>query len=182
MTVKAQRKMLFDNKCDCIVELTVLEQAMIWFSSKPQCAKKSIFMHGKYPAVSIFGEKIHVHRLIGLYLQREKLVRGLYVHHKDENKLNALSNNLEVVTSSAHQSHHNKNKTLSDSHKSKISESNRLRKGTKIKRKYNIDLKALRTFILQGWSINKIANNYGCDWSVIRARIFEHPDLLEPKP
>lgn len=47
-------------------------------------------MFGNYPAVTIFKEKIHIHRLLMMYWNGiRKLDKNTYVHHINENKLNA---------------------------------------------------------------------------------------------
>ena len=40
-------------------------------------------------------------------------------------------------------------------------------------------LEELKTFLVEGKSINWIASHYGCDWSTIRNRIYENPELVE---
>jgi hypothetical protein len=179
MTVKVQHEIRLDNFCGCLVDTGLLIAAMEWYAGRPFCGKKRIFMHGKYPAVSLFGKKIHVHRLLGLFQSKEVLVSGLVVHHKDENRMNALLDNLEIQLSKDHASLHNTGKVLSEQHKRKISEANRKRKGVKVKRKYDIPIEELAKMIKSGMSVNKIAAHYGCDWSVVKSRIYEHPELLE---
>ena len=42
--------------------------------------------------------------------------------------------------------------------------------------------KDVKEFLDKGYSINKIANELGCDWSTVKARaddIFDNPELLE---
>lgn len=39
----------------------------------------------------------------------------------------------------------------------------------------------LAEYIKMGYSINKIAKIYGCDWSTVKQRIYENPELLENK-
>ena len=53
------------------------------------------------------------------------------------------------------------------------------RKGLKMKKRISIPLEELKTFLVEGKSINWIALHYGCDWSTIRNRIYENPELLE---
>lgn len=52
-------------------------------------------------------------------------------------------------------------------------------KGLKMKKRISIPLEELKTFLVEGKTINWIASHYGCDWSTIRNRIYEHPELLE---
>ena len=50
-----------------------------------------------------------------------------------------------------------------------------------VQNKYNIPPDELKCFLDDGMSINSIAKHYGCDWSVIKQRIHENPELLETK-
>ena len=182
MQPKIQRKIDFINECDCLVDVELLESAILWFSHGNLKSPRKIYMHAKYPCVSVFDKKIHVHRLIGMYLWRETIANGMVVHHEDHNKLNSRVDNLSVMSNTIHASHHNKGKVLSDDHKKKIAKAGKKRKGMKIKRKYNIPQSDLLCYLSEGVSILKIAKIYGCDWSVVKSRINEihqNPELLE---
>lgn len=61
LIVKEQKKLEFINDCHCIVDYAELEKAINWYSDKPTARLKHIYMHGNYPAVSIYKEKIHIH-------------------------------------------------------------------------------------------------------------------------
>lgn len=82
MTPITQNPICFVNKAGCIVDLDLLEKACVWVSDKPLVSKKSIFMYGKYPAVAIYHNKIHIHRLIMSFMLGRQLLRTEYVHHK----------------------------------------------------------------------------------------------------
>jgi len=178
MEPKNQEKLIFNNTCGCLFEAAVLERAMLWWSSGRVLMKnRKIYMHGNYPAVSIFDEKLHIHRLIYCYKNRKKLLRSIHVHHKDDNKLNTLTDNLEEIKDSIHMSHHNKGKVLSKDHKDKISLANRRRKGIKMKSKY--PMPDLADYVNQGLSISAISKIYGCSWDTVKNRIHETPELLK---
>ncbi len=180
MTVKKQRPIVFTNKCGCDVNEDWLSNAMIWYAEGyPQCSKKNIFMHGRYPAVSIFGKKIHVHRLMMMHATRGRLANSVCCHHKDGDRLNARYDNLELMDASSHCSRHNKGKTLSEEHRAKISEANRKRKGIKIKKRVDIPYIKLKALLNQGKSINYCAKFFECDWSTVKSRVHENPELLE---
>lgn len=136
MIVNYQKPIEFINDCGCMVDYKELEKAIIWYSNKPVTRLKKIYMHGRYPAVSIYHEKMHVHRLLMMYWERRKLKTEEHVHHKDENRLNALKENLEILADSKHLSQHNKGRKFSKEHRRKIAEANRLRKGIKYKTNY----------------------------------------------
>ena len=50
-----------------------------------------------------------------------------------------------------------------------------------MKKRVFINKDDLRTLLASGVSINKIAKYFGCDWSTVKARIHENPELLEVK-
>lgn len=58
---------------------------------------------------------------------------------------------------------------------------NHSRKGLKMKKRVLIPSEELKVFLNEGKSINWIASYYRCDWSTVRARIYENPELLEDK-
>lgn len=58
MSVKEQKQIKFINDCNAIVDYIELEKAILWCAKNPVTSIKHIYMHGKYPAVSISREKI----------------------------------------------------------------------------------------------------------------------------
>lgn len=179
MTVKRQAKIDFSNECECLVDYSELEKAILWYQQKPSLSKKKIYLHGHYPAVSIHNEKVHVHRLLMQYWLRTKLPFEYSVHHLNENKLDARKENLSLILNKTHNSEHNKGKVLSGTHRQKIGKANHNRKGMKMKKRVLIPKEELKVFVKEGKSINWIAQHYGCDWSTVRARIYENAELLE---
>jgi hypothetical protein len=179
MIVKHQKEIQFINDCGCLVDLIELAKAIQWYSDKPVARVKHIYMHGAYPAVSIYKEKLHIHRLLMMYWE-DRILSGMEnVHHHDENKLNALQGNLLIKNQSEHLSEHNAGRPLSLSHRQKISESNKKRKGIPHKKRRNIPLVQMYAQLATGMSINKIAEIYQVDWSTIKSRIHDNPELLE---
>lgn len=179
MTVKTQKEIKFVNKCGCLVNKKDLADAITWYQEKPTLANKTIYMHGCYPAVSIGKSKIHVHRLLMQYWLGIKLPFHATVHHINENKLDSRKSNLSVMINSAHNSKHNKGKSLSESTRKKIAEANKKRKGEKYKKRRNVPKDELRDLLAKGFSINHIAKLYQVDWTTIKARIHENPELLK---
>jgi hypothetical protein len=178
MRPKTQARLKFDNTCNCVVDYELLERAMLWYSDGVLKSDRVIFIHAKYPAVNIYYEKILIHRLIAMYIYKAKVCSSIHAHHKDGDKLNCSKHNIELINASAHMSHHNKGKRLSLEHRMKISEAGKKRKGMKIKRKHNLPVDELKEMLEDGWSINKISRHYGCDWSTVKLRINENPELL----
>src|SRR5699024_777785 len=168
MIVNYQEPIEFRNESGCKVDVEELEKSVIWYSEKPVSRIKKIFMHGQYPAISIYKEKIHVHRLLMMYWNDRELNREEYVHHKDGNKLNALKSNLEIMPDSDHQSLHTKNRKLSNIHRKRIGYANKKRKG-----KYRIDIpiNELKIRLNKGWSVRKVARHFDCSPHTINKRI-----------
>ena len=179
MIIKIQKKIEFLNDCNCLVNYKLLEKAIKWYSNKPVARIKHIYLYGKYPAVSIYEQKIHIHRLLIMYFTKRDLESNIYVHHIDGNPLNNLEINLEIMEASKHQSLSNKGKQLSGSHKNKIGEANKKRVGTKYKERVHIPISELKELLNKKISINKIAKHFNCDWSTIKNRIYENPELLK---
>lgn len=179
MTVKTQKEIRFVNECGCIFDEKDLADAILWYQSSPTLSKKKIYMYGYYPAVSIGGTKIHVHRLLMQYWLGMKLPFHASVHHINENKLDSRKENLSVVINTAHNSNHNKGRVFDEDHRRKISEANKRRKGMKFKKQHNIPIYQLEDLLKQEFSINYIASLYQCDWSTVKSRIYENPELLE---
>lgn len=187
MRPKTQKPLVFINECGCIFDEEMLSKAMLWFSGGTLKSPRKIYLHGLYPAISICDmmdsssiyKKIHVHRLIGLYIYRHRLVDGLVVHHRDRNRLNAMPENLQLMSQTIHASHHNKGKKLTSEHKAKIGKANKRRRGMRMKRKYSIPRGELKNHLSNGLSISAIARIYGCCWDVVKSRITENPELLK---
>lgn len=179
MIIKTQKVISFRNECNCIVDVKLLESAILWWQSRPTSANKKIYLHGIYPAVSIHNEKLHVHRLIKSFDLGSKLVSGVHVHHKNHNKLDASLSNLEIIDASTHLSKHNRGRKLSKAHKEKIRLAGKARKGIVMKKRINIPETKLASMLESGLSINSIAKHFKCDWSTIKTRIHQNPELLE---
>lgn len=116
MRVINQKPIVFENKCGCIFNEVDLAAAIVWYQDRPTYSKKVVYMFGKYPGVSIFKEKIHVHRLLMMYWERRILNTNEYVNHKNENKLDASKKNLEILSAAKHQSITNKGRKQSPTH------------------------------------------------------------------
>ena len=101
------------------------------------------------------------------------------IHHIDGNLFNSLPENLMEIDISSHAYLHNKGKTLTTEHKKMISINNKKRHGVKIKKRIKVDLLGLYIMLNSKISINKIAKNFNCNWSTIRSRIKENPELLK---
>lgn len=116
MRVKIQKRIEFINECECEFNYGDLARAIYWYSDKPVARLKRIFMYGRYPAVSIYDKKIHIHRLLAMYYEQRDLDRAEYVHHIDDNPLNALHCNLVIQSAPEHQSNIHRGRKQSPEH------------------------------------------------------------------
>jgi hypothetical protein len=86
-------------------------------------------------SVKVFNSRNYINSNIKLahlvwnhYNQDNPVIKGVVVHHKDEDKLNDHISNLELMTKSNHRKLHATGKKFSKETRDKISESNRRRK------------------------------------------------------
>jgi hypothetical protein len=127
MIVNYQKKIEVVNSCLAVFDETDLINAILWYSSKPVSRQKRVFVSGAYPAVSIYKEKIHIHRLLMMYWLESKIPDDFCVHHIDGDRLNCRKENILLVNISDHQRLHNKGKRISDWQKEQIRKSNKTR-------------------------------------------------------
>lgn len=98
----------FKNECKCIVDYEMLYKAI-----ENKCKSKNCYFHDEYrivlrngyPAVCINRQWFYVHILIGEVIYG-KIRKGYIIHHKDRNKLNAMPENLELMTNLKHSKYH----------------------------------------------------------------------------
>jgi hypothetical protein len=174
----------FENGCGAMYDEEELIKAAMWYCDKPICRRKKVSMYGKYPSVSLYETKIHIHRLLMMFWLGGEIPDGFQVHHIDGNKLNALKENLALVPSGTHQSYHNLGKTLSDEHRQKISDRNKERRGVRHKQKKpNITPQMIYEMRTSGMSFNKISKIVGLDWGCVKQRyndyLHDNPELLK---
>lgn len=108
MIINRQKPIEFNSPVEVIFEREELKKAIKWYATKPVARLKHVFLFGRYYAVSVYGEKIHIHRLLVMFWENRDLERDEYVHHKDGNRFNNLRENLEIMPASLHQSITNK--------------------------------------------------------------------------
>lgn len=114
MIVKEQKPIEFVNTCNAKFDARHLEQAILLKTNKPVQRLKRVFMHGKYPAISIHGMKYHIHRLLTEYWSGD--ITGFYVDHINGDKLDATLPNLRILEPAVHQSITNKGRRQTPQH------------------------------------------------------------------
>ena len=171
------------NDCGAIFNNCDLENAIRWYAKTPVARIKHVYLHGNYPAVSVGKEKIHIHRLLMMYWLKSSIPHDFYVHHLDENKLNADKVNLSVIHCLPHQSCHNKGKVLTAQHRERIGVANTRRKG--IRHKYarkDITAECVYNLVQKGNSFNAISKMSKIDWSCVKQRYYDfvhdNPELV----
>lgn len=108
MKILGQKSISFNSPVEVLFDSEDLKKAIKWYSDKPVARLKHVYLHGRYYAVSIYEQKIHIHRLLMMYWLKRDLESNEYVHHKNGNRFNNLKENLEVMSASQHQSITNK--------------------------------------------------------------------------
>lgn len=119
MKITTQKRIEFNSPVEVLYDPSELRKAILWYTNKPTARLKHVFLYGKYYAVSIYDQKIHIHRLLMMYWLKRELQTNEYVHHKNENKFNNRKENLEVLPASVHQSITNKGRKQSPEHVAK---------------------------------------------------------------
>ena len=94
----------FINECGCRVDYDLLYRAVDNKCRSLNCYRHNeyrIFLHNDYPSVCINRQKFYVHILIGEVVFGS-IRNGYVIHHKDKNKLNAMPDNLELMSNLKH--------------------------------------------------------------------------------
>lgn len=125
MIIKKQKPISFNSSVEVLFDKEDLKKAIIWYSQKPVAQLKHVYLHKKYYTVSIYEEKIHIHRLLMMFWMQRDLEPTEYVHHKNGNRFNNLKENLEILPASIHQSMTNKGRKFTQKHKDKIKKANK---------------------------------------------------------
>ena len=120
MILTRQKPIAFNSPIEVLYDVASLKNAILWYANgRPVAGLKHVFLYGKYYAVSIYDQKIHIHRLLMMYWLRRELQTNEYVHHINGNKFNNMRENLEVMPASLHQSLTNKGRKQSPAHVAK---------------------------------------------------------------
>ena len=102
--------MEFINQCNCIVDYSALEKAIIEECSRRNITPNScsrIYIYRGYAGISIKHDKVSVHRMLGKYMVGYDFPSNIVVHHSDGKKLNNKISNLQVMKSELHAKDHN---------------------------------------------------------------------------
>ena len=112
--------MKFENSCNCIVDYSVLEKAIIEECKRRNIISKDeykIYLYRGYAGISLKHDKVSVHRIIGKYIVGFDFDSNISVHHIDGNKLNNDISNLQVIRKELHTKEHYLVQYVSEEHK-----------------------------------------------------------------
>lgn len=161
--------MNFINECGCKFEHEVLENAidLECKSRNKYCySEYKIFLHGDYPCICIGHDHVRIHVIIGKLLYG-KIRKGYVIHHKDHDKLNNLSENLEYLSSVTHAKLHH------TGHDYRTEEGKRRGINAAAKKRYKsqITKEIILQMQSQGKSIQEIAKELQCGVNTVRRRL-----------
>ena len=99
---------------------------------------------------------------------------GYIVHHDNENKLDNSPKNLIMMTRGEHSKLHNKGKHYTDETKQKISiaqQGNYKGEGNGMSKLTTIDVKAIKTWLLLGYTVKELATLFEvCETTIFRIK------------
>lgn len=162
----------FKNECDCIVDYEMLYKAI-----DNKCKSENCYLHNEYrivlrngyPAVCINRQRYYVHILIGDIIYG-KIRKGYVIHHKNKNKLNAMPDNLELMTNLKHlQIHGNERKGIDlRSEKGKANSLNAAKEATTRK---DVTVEKVSQLRNKGLTIPEIAKELNCGINTVNRRL-----------
>lgn len=162
----------FENECNCIVDYEMLYTAIDKKCKSKNCYcrdKYRIVLRNEYPAVCINRQRYYVHTLIGELIYT-KIRKGYVIHHKDRNKLNAMSDNLELLTSRKHLKIHGEERKGIDL-RSEDGKKRSLDSAVQANKRNDVTEEKVRELRNKGRTINEIAKELNCGENTIRRRL-----------
>ena len=173
IAIKALEKQIcpinFINSCECMFEKDVLFNAIDLECRNRNCYRQDeykIYLIDGYPCISIGHNKIRVHVLLGKLLYGN-IRKGYVIHHKDGNKLNALSENLEYISSKAHTRIH----MTGNDFRSEEGKWNGINAAKEKRYKKQITKEEIESMIKEGKTKVEIAKHFQCGVNTIYRRL-----------
>ena len=176
MAIKALEKQIpkkhFKNECECIVDYEMLYTAI-----NNKCKSKNCYCHNEYrivlrnnyPTVCINRKRYYVHILIGEFIYG-RIRKGYVIHHKDKNKLNAMSDNLELMTNRKHIKFHGEERKGID-YRSENGKRNSINAAVQARRRNDVTTEKVRELKNKGLTINEIAEELNCGINTVNRRL-----------
>ena len=165
----------FKNECNCIVDYEILYTAI-----NNKCKSKNCYCHNEYrivlrngyPAVCINKQRYYVHILIGEFIYG-KIRKGYIIHHKDKNKLNAMPDNLELLTNRKHLKIHGKERKGIDL-RSEYGKQQSLNAAAQARKRNDVTAEKVQELRNKGLTINGIAKELNCGVNTVNRRLGMH--------
>ena len=164
--------MVFKNECDCNVIYSLLYSAVDFKCRKINCYPADeyrIVLRNGYPAICINRKWFYVHILIGETIYG-KIRKGYIIHHKDKNKLNALPENLVVMTNCKHLKQHGEERKGID-FRSEEGKANSINSARRVRTRNDITIEKGVELRIKGVTIPEIAKELNCGINTINRRL-----------
>ncbi len=176
MAVEALEKRVpenrFKNECGCIVNYEMLYTAINNKCKSKNCYcydEYRIVLRNGYPTVCINRQRHYVHILIGESIYG-KIRKGYVIHHKDKNKLNAMPDNLELMTNHKHLKIHGEERKGIDL-RSEYGKQQSLNAAVQVRRRDDVTTERVRELRNKGLTINEIAKELNCGVNTVNRRL-----------
>lgn len=162
----------FQNECECVVDY-----GMLYKSIDNKCRSENCYLHNEYrivlrngyPTVCINRQRCCVHILIG-ELVYGKIRKGYVIHHKDKNKLNAMPNNLELMTSYKHSKIHGEERKGIDL-RSEEGKQKSINAAAKARKRSDVTIEKVEKLRRNGFTIPEIAKELNCGVNTVSRRL-----------
>lgn len=164
--------MVFKNECDCNVIYSLLYSAVDFKCKKINCYPADeyrIVLRNGYPAICINRKWFYVHILIGETIYG-KIRKGYIVHHRDKNKLNALPDNLEIMSNLKHLRNHGKERKGID-FRSAEGKARSLESAKEVRIRKDITVEKVAELRAKGLTIPEIAKELNCGVNTVSRRL-----------
>lgn len=162
----------FKNECKCIVDYEMLYTAI-----KNKCKNKNCYCNNEYrivlrngyPTVCINRQRYYVHILIGEFIYG-KIRKGYVIHHKDKNKLNAMPDNLELMTNHKHLKIHGEERKGID-FRSECGKWKSINYAAQARKRGDVTTENTKELRNKGLTINEIAKELNCGVNTVNRRL-----------
>ena len=173
----------FQNECECIVDYDILYKSIDNKCKSENCYlhnEYSIILRNGYPTVCINRQRYYVHVLIGEFIYG-KIRKGYVIHHKDKNKLNAMPDNLELMTNLRHSKIHGEDRKGIDL-RSEEGKENSINAAKEARRRKDVTKENVLELRNKGLTISEIAaklNSLGISQFSDRINSISQADLIK---
>lgn len=165
-------KKRFKNECECIVDYETLYKAV-----DSKCKSMNCYFHDEYrivlrngyPAICISRQWVYLHILIAEYVNG-RIRKGYVVHHKDKNKLNALVENLEIMSNLKHSNIHGEQRKGID-FRSAEGKAKSLQSAKEVRTRKDVTVEKVAKLRAKGLTIPEIAKELNCGVNTVSRRL-----------